>query len=146
VPQAPFISPTTSARVIHAALVLGIAVFWFLAWYVGTSELLPVSSLPVSALPDRKVLYVALFLVSGTLFGAAGYTAWRLVPSAVGMSEDEWWRANLGRVIVVWALVEAPAILGTVAYLLTRDFRTLLAPFTGLLFFVNYRPSRFTER
>jgi hypothetical protein len=48
-------------------------------------------------------------------------------------------------VIVIWSLIEAPALLGMIAYLLTYDFRTLIAPFTGLLLFVNYRPSRFAE-
>jgi hypothetical protein len=30
--------------------------------------------------------------------------------------------------------------------MLTRDFRTLLAPFIGLLLFANYRPRRLTDR
>jgi hypothetical protein len=62
------------------------------------------------------------------------------------MSQDDWWRINLGRAVFMWALIEAPAILGTVAYLLTRDFRALLATFAGLLFFATYRPSRLFER
>jgi hypothetical protein len=73
------------------------------------------------------------------------YNASRLTPPQPGTSQDDWWRANLGRVIVIWALVEAPALLGTVVHLITHDFRTLIAPFTGLLFFVNYRPSHFVE-
>lgn len=138
-PAAP-VSPAISARIIHAALVLGVMLFWAVAWYVGTS-----SSMPVSALPDRRVLYLGLFVVSAVLFGAAMYTATRLTPPGPGVSQDEWWTANLGRSIGIWALVEAPALLGTAAYLLTHDFRTLIAPFTGLLLFVNYRPSRLAE-
>ena len=46
---------------------------------------------------------------------------------------------------MIWALTETPTLLGTVAYLLTHDFRTLIATFTGLLLFVNYRPSRLAE-
>jgi hypothetical protein len=42
--------------------------------------------------------------------------------------------------------VEAPSLLGLVAYVLTRDFRTLIATFIGLLFFGSYRPSRLIER
>ncbi|HEY3011318.1 MAG TPA: hypothetical protein VGJ36_01130 [Gemmatimonadales bacterium] len=91
------------------------------------------------------MLYLGLFLVSGVLFGAAVYTAGRLTPPTHGTSQDDWWRANLVRAIVVWTLVEAPTLLGTVAYLLTHDFRTLIATFTGLLMFVNYRPSRLAE-
>ncbi len=110
------------------------------AWYIGTN-----SSVPVSALPDRRVLYLGLFVMSAVLFGAAMYTAARLTPPGPRLSQDEWWKANLGRAIGIWALVEAPALLGTLAYLLTHDFRTLIAPFTGLLLFVNYRPSRLAE-
>lgn len=138
-PSAP-ISPAITARIVHAALVLGVMMFWGVAWYVGTR-----TSLPASAVPDRRVLYLGLFLVSAVLFGAAMYNAGRLPPPGAGTSQDDWWRANLGRVIGIWALVEMPALVGTMAYLLTHDFRTMLAPFTGLLFFVNYRPSRFAE-
>jgi hypothetical protein len=73
------------------------------------------------------------------------YYAARLTPAHPRVSQDEWWRVNMGRAVVIWALVEAPTVVGTVAYLLTHDFRTLLAPFTGLLLFVNYRPSRLAE-
>lgn len=138
-PSAP-ISPAISARIIHAALMLGVILFYAVAWYVGSR-----SSMPVSAVPDRRVLYLGLFLLSAVLFGAAGYTAARLTPPALGTSQDDWWRANLGRAIGVWTLVEAPTLLGTVAYLITHDFRTLIATFTGLLLFVNYRPSRLAE-
>jgi hypothetical protein len=101
--------------------------------------------MPVSSLPDRRVLYLLLFFVSAVLFGAAVYRAGRLTPPASGTSEDHWWQANLGRAIIVWALVEAPTLLGTVAYLLTHDFRTLIATLTGLFLFVNYRPTRLAE-
>ena len=43
---------------------------------------------------------------------------------------------------MIWALVEAPALLGLVGYLVTRDFRALLATLAGLLLFGNFRPSR----
>jgi hypothetical protein len=138
-PSAP-VSPAISARIIHAALVSGVMLFCGAAWYIGSN-----TSLPISAVPSRRVLYLGLILVSGVLFGAATYTAGRLTPPAAGVSQDDWWRANLTRAVGVWALVETPALLGTVAYLLTQDFRTLIAPFTGLLMFVNYRPSRLAE-
>lgn len=138
-PSAPM-SISISARIIYAALILGMVLFYAVAWYVGTR-----TSMPVSAVPDRRVLYVGLFLLSAVLFGAAVYTASRLSPPAPGTSQDDWWRANLGRAIGVWTLVEAPTLLGTAAYLLTHDFRTLIATFTGLLLLVNYRPSRLAE-
>lgn len=135
------VSPSISARIIHGSLVLGVLLFWLVAWFVAQE-----TALPVDALPNRRVLYVALFLVSATLFGGAMFTANRLVPPQPGWSQDDWWRANLGKSVLIWALVEGPAILGTVAYLLTRDFRALLATFIGLLFFGAYRPTRLIER
>jgi hypothetical protein len=134
------ISPSIRARIIHGALVLGIVLFWVLAWAVSDR------SIPAEALPDRRVLYIGLSLVSATLFGAAAFTVGRLPPPGRGTTEDHWWQGNLGRVIVAWALVEAPTLIGLVTYTLTRDFRTLLAPFIGLLLFANYHPRRLTER
>ncbi len=135
------VSSATSARIIHGALATGVLMFCLVAWFLGRS-----SALPVYALPDRRVLYIALFLVSAVLFGAAMFTADRLGRPSPGMSQDEWWRGNLGKAVAIWAMVEAPAILGLIAYTLTHDFRALLATLTGLLLFGNYRPSRLIER
>lgn len=139
-PPSDPVSPAITARIVHAALVLGVMLFSAVAWFIGSK-----AASPVSALPERRVLYLGLFLVSAGLFGAAMYNAGRLTPPRPGTSQDDWWRANLGRVMGVWVLVEMPALLGTIAYLMTHDFRTLIAPFTGLLLFVNYRPSHFAE-
>ena len=102
--------------------------------------------MPAEALPDRRVLYIALTLVSAMLFGAAVFTRRPAHAARRRANQDEWWRTNLGRAVAIWALVEAPALLGLVAYVLTRDFRTLLAALIGLLLFAKYRPSRLTER
>lgn len=134
------VSAPIRARIIYGALVVGILTFGALAWAL--SEY----SLPAGALPDRRVLYVALALVSATAFGAAMFSVARLPSPSRGTTVDDWWQLNLGRVVIVWALVEAPTLLGVLAYVFTRDFRTLLAPFIGLLFFASYRPSRLTER
>jgi hypothetical protein len=139
-PTTNVISPKIRARIIHGALVLGILMFGAVAFAIRDR------SIPSEALPDRRVLYVALALVSAALFGAAAFNTGRLPAPARGASEDDWWTANLGRVLVSWSLVEAPAVLGLAVYMLTHDFRTLLAPFIGLLLFANYRPRRLTER
>lgn len=135
------VSPGISAKIIHGALVVGVLMFCLIAWYLGRT-----SAMPVYALPDRRVLYIALFLVSAILFGAAMFTASRLGRPAPGTSQDEWWRVNLGKAVAIWALVEAPTLLGLIAYTLTHDFRALIATLTGLLLFGNFRPSRLIER
>ena len=91
-PPSGAVSPALSARIIHAALVLGVLMFWLVGWYIGQS-----SAVPADALPERKVLYVALALVSATLFGGAMFTAARLGPIRSGTSQDDWWRDNLAR-------------------------------------------------
>jgi hypothetical protein len=141
VPPSGVVSPSISARIIHAALVLGVLMFWLVGWYIGQS-----SAVPADALPDRRVLYVALAVVSAALFGGAMFTVARLGPIRAGASQEDWWRENLGKAVVIWSLVEAPSLLGLVAYTLTHDFRTLIATFVGLLFFGSYRPSRLIER
>jgi hypothetical protein len=135
------VSPAINARIIHAALVTGVVLFWLVAWFLGRSQ-----TAPISSLPDRRVLYIALFLASAVLFGAAMFTAGRLTPPAPAESQDQWWQRNLGKAVTIWALVEAPALLGLIGYLVTRDFRTLLATLAGLLLFGNYRPGRLLER
>ena len=135
------VSLAINARIIHAALVVGVLMFCLVAWYLGRS-----SVVPTYALPDRKVLYIGLFLVSATLFGAAMFNASRLSRPTPGMSQDEWWRVNLGKAVAIWALVEAPTLLGLIAYTLTHDFRALIATLTGLLLFGNFRPSRLGGR
>jgi hypothetical protein len=139
-PNSP-VSPAISARIIHASLVLGVLTFWLVGWYIGQS-----AAVPAEALPDRRVLYVALAVVSAALFGGAMFTVARLGPIRAGASQEDWWRENLGKAVVIWSLVEAPSLLGLVAYTLTHDFRTLIATFIGLLFFGSYRPSRLIER
>jgi heme A synthase len=135
------VSAGINARIVHASLVTGVVLFWLVAWYIGRSQ-----TQPIYSLPDRRVLYISLFLVSAVLFGAAMFTAGRLTPPVAGQSQDDWWARNLGKAIVIWALVEAPSLLGLVAYVITDDFRTLLATLTGLLLFGNYRPGRLLER
>jgi hypothetical protein len=135
------VSPAVNARIVHAALVTGILMFWLAAWYLGRAP-----AMPTYALPDRRVLYIALLLVSATLFGAAMFTASRLGSPAPGMPPDEWWRVNLGKAVTIWALIEAPALLGLVAFTLTQDVQVLIATLAGLLLFGRYRPSRLIER
>jgi hypothetical protein len=139
-PRPQAVSPSIRARIIHGALVFGIVMF------AALSLALRGRSVPTEALPDRRLLYIALALASATLFGAAAFTVGRLPSLARTASADDWWQANLGRVVVAWALVEAPTLLGLVAFMLTSDFRTLIATFVGLLLFANYRPRRLTER
>src|SRR3954465_8148815 len=78
------VSPGINARIIHASLVTGVVLFWLVAWYLGPSP-----AEPIYSLPDRRVLFIALFVVSAVLFGAAMFTAGRLTPPVAGQSQDD---------------------------------------------------------
>src|SRR3954466_8041831 len=97
--EATPVSPSIRARIVHGALILCVVTFWALAWAVRER------SLPAEALPDRRGLYIVLAVLSATSFGAAAFMVGRLRAPRVGATEDDWWQANLGRTIVVWALV-----------------------------------------
>ncbi|MBA2627798.1 MAG: hypothetical protein H0U85_07280 [Gemmatimonadales bacterium] len=53
---------------------------------------------------------------------------------------------DLGRAIVIWALIEGPALFGIVTYLLTGDYRTLGATLAGLFLFALFSPARLVNR
>lgn len=134
-------SPSVSARIIHLALVAGVLLFLAVVWWIGRER-----SVPTGALPDRKVLYIAVFLLSAASFSAALFFCNQLDSRAPTETTDAWWRRNQGRVVIIWALVEGPALFGIVGYLLTGDFRVLVATLAGLFLFAHFSPARLVER
>ena len=50
----------------------------------------------------------------------------RLRPRAGSETPDAWWRANLGRVLPLWVLLELPALLGAVVLFATGHALPLL--------------------
>src|SRR5258706_11964484 len=65
------------------------------------------------------------------------------IPARSGASDDEWWKANVGRAILVWALLESPAILGAVTLFATGRMLayTVLVAF-ALIGLATATPSR----
>lgn len=61
--------------------------------------------------------FVALFAGAGSVLLVVAMRS--RLPARSGASDDEWWKANVGRAIAVWALLEAPAIFGAVALFAT---------------------------
>ena len=94
------VSPGINARIIHASLVTGVVLFWLVAWYLGRSQ-----AEPIYSLPDRRVLYIALFLVSavcgslGARIAGAGYGVGCLGSIAlgfIGAALGGWMARSLG--------------------------------------------------
>ncbi|HEV8358389.1 MAG TPA: hypothetical protein VGQ17_16665 [Gemmatimonadales bacterium] len=61
---------------------------------------------------------VALFVGLSTLMLVLVIRS-RLPARAGGASDDDWWRANASRAILVWALLELPAILAAITLFAT---------------------------
>jgi len=133
-------TPSLTAVIVHAALILGLVMFGLVAHLVGSAR----PPLRV-ALPGGDALHLWLLLIGLVPFGASIALARRLPAPRAGATGDEWWRANLGRAVLIWALIEAPTLFGLVAYLLTRNTRVLLVSVVGLLLFATFRPARLAE-
>jgi hypothetical protein len=61
--------------------------------------------------------FVALSLGVGAVLLVLAFRS--RLPARSGASDDDWWKANVGRAILVWALLESPAILGAVSLFVT---------------------------
>jgi hypothetical protein len=133
-------TPSLTAVIVHAALILGIVMFGVVAHLAGTA--LPPLRV---ALPGGDALHLWLLLIGLVPFGASIALARRLPAPLPGATRDDWWRANLGRAVLIWALIEGSTLLGLVAYLLTRNTRVLLVSVVGLLLFATFRPSRLAQ-
>lgn len=76
-------------------------------------------------------------------YGAALVLRGRIQPPDGGTPEDAWWTANQTRMLLVWALVEGPMLLGGVVYLLQGDLATLVTVVgAGLLLMILHAPAR----
>ena len=136
------VSPSIRARIIHGSLVLGFCMFG--AWPSSSATApLPVrgAAEPASVVRGTRA-GERLAVRRGDVHGWIGCGRPRR-----GASEDDWWRANLGRMLSssgLWS--RRPPCSALVVYLITRDFRTLLAPSSACCFSANYRPRRLTDR
>lgn len=125
-------SPAATARLLHFALMGSV---------IGSSLLLAV--LPVSGSPIAPLFLYAVFGVAAVMFAGALLLSTRLPHDDHNL--DNWWRDNIGRALLVWAMIEGPALLGAVAYLLSRDITALLVPAIGLALLVLLGPAKLEQ-
>jgi hypothetical protein len=135
-PTRPAARPSASARIIHAALILGVLLFVATSWYIVRSRPRP------PAPDDLRAFYVALCLVTASGLLGAMLVARRVSQRVTGQPLDQWWLANMSRALTIWALAEAPALFGGVIYLLSGDARALLATLLAVATMWRFAPSR----
>lgn len=130
-PMASPTSPSATARLIHLVLLGGIALF---------TIILAVVPPPSPDGQQASLLLYATFAVAAVMFSGAMFLATRL--PAAGPEPDRWWQENLSRALVVWSMLEGPALLGGVVYYLTRNLQSLVVTAVGLLLLGLHGPGR----
>lgn len=125
-----------TATIIHLALSAGMVMtVLVLSFLPGPADVAPEAR--------RLLTYLLLALALGA-FTAAQLLLTRL--PAEPADTDAWWRARFGRALVGWALLEAGAVLGGVAYFLTREAYALGVPALGLVLLALAAPARLGPR
>ena len=117
----PLPGAAIAARTIYAGILSSTAIISIGAYAVRRS---------LGIVPGAGPLdFVALFAGVGAILLVLAIRA--RLPARSGASDDDWWKANAGRAVTVWALLEAPAILGAVILFATGR----LLAFTALAAF-----------
>jgi hypothetical protein len=135
-------SRALTARVLHAALFAGTAVALVtLATLRSTADAPP--TMPGEGAATLLRALVLTLAAGGTIGLRVVRQALPPAPRAGGT--DDWWHANLGRAVALWAFPDGVGIAGAVAYFLTGDGLVFaLAAGWALAMFVMYAPGRLT--
>lgn len=122
----PQASRSLTARIVHAAIMLGVIMMAAIAIGLRISRTFTGES--------RGSAVVGIALVAGALGGFAGGVIARrtLVPRRPAEPVDAWWATNLGRAIVIWALIESGALIGLILYLMQGTLLGLVLGGAGL--------------
>ncbi len=114
-------APSSAARTLHALLLTSTLIISIGAFVVSRS---------LAALDRGVGLLDGVAILAGLSgLGMALLLRSRLAARAGGQTADQWWSANLGRALALWALLESSAMLGSV----TLFFTGHLVPFMLLV-------------
>jgi len=126
--------------IVYGAVALSAATATVILVALRAMGAVPVPAVPV---PPIALRGTAILLLAGAT------VALRMVRATfppVSGHRDDWWTANVGRAVAIWALADGAAILGAVAYLLAGDALVLaLAVGWAAAMFVGYAPGRLTD-
>lgn len=127
----------TTARVIHGAVMAGIAITFAVFLY------LRARATPEMTADTARVLRILGYVILVVPVLGSGLARGRISPRRRGADLAEWWAANLPGAVVVWVLAEGGGLGAMVLGWLTGDTNLLAlgAAVALALLFVN-RPSR----
>jgi hypothetical protein len=137
------VSAGRTARILHAALFAGTVVALVVLASLRSAAAVPPVSLPEGAVTLVRAL--VLVLAAGGTLGLR--VVRRTLPDPPApRAVDEWWTANLGRAVALWAFPDGVGVTGAVAYFLTGDGLVFaLAAGWALAMFVVYAPARISN-
>ena len=126
-----------TARIVHFALLLGAVLVTVVLAAVRAMN--PPARGPAALLPVLVGVAVATTALALALKS-------RLPPRTGGATADEWWAANLRSAILIWALLEAAAVMGAVFYLIGVGTWGLIVAAAALALLLANGPSRLADR
>jgi hypothetical protein len=126
----------TTARVLHGAVMAGIAIAFAVFLYLR-------SVAPEMASDTGRVMRILGYVILVVPVLGSGLARGRITPRRRGEDLAEWWAASISGAMLVWALAEAAGLGAMVLGWLTGDTNLLAlgAAVALALLFVN-RPSR----
>ncbi len=136
-PTRPQPRPSVVARIIHAAMMVGVILLTAVAWLIAHQR-----GGSAGRGPNVGPLYIPLAVMAIGTFAGAFVVAGRLPPPAPGQTAEAWWTAHQTQATIIWALVEAPALFAGVIYLTGGDPRALLVTLAALALFLHFAPGR----
>src|SRR4026207_2117285 len=98
--------------------------------------------LPPQTPVDQPILLYTPFALAAVLFAGGLISRTRIPQRGTAESEDEWWRVNLPRALMVWSLFEGPALFGAAMYLTLGTVVPLLVTGIGLVMLLLNSPHR----
>lgn len=129
---------TRTIRIIHLALVVGVVlvavVFYLLRQRMGMT---------FGFARPLGVIAAGLSLVSLTI--ALGFLTPRFPERPADQAPDDYWRRNeiRGGAVILWAMVEAAAILSWLGYLMTGGWAPAAVGLLAIVALMLLRPGRF---
>ncbi|HEY7029305.1 MAG TPA: hypothetical protein VH438_16940 [Gemmatimonadales bacterium] len=128
-------TPARIARVLYFGLLAGPLFFAGVA----------LALLPRQTPVDQPILLYTPFALAAVLFAGGLIIRTRIPQRKTAETEDEWWRVNLSRALMVWSLFEGPALFGAAMYLTLGTIVPLLVTGVGLVMLLLNSPARLIE-
>jgi hypothetical protein len=132
-----------TARVVHGALFAGTVLA-----LVVLATLRTATAVPPLTLPEGAAMVVRALVLTLAAAGTIGLRVLRrtLPPAPAPHAVEDWWAANLGRAVALWAFPDGVGVAGAVVYYLTGDGLVFaLAAGWALAMFVVYAPGKLTD-